>query len=101
MITSIAALISVIGALVAWVNIATQVLKQILPDSVPTSLLAFIISMITTIVALFIYFAIMEIAITWYYITGSIAVGFMVAYAAMFGYDKLKEILVSYGVIDK
>jgi len=39
------------------------------------------------------YCAIKDISVTWYYITGAIAVGFMVAYAAMFGFDKLKEIL--------
>jgi len=88
----IATLISAVAVLVALVNIITQVLKGSF-DNLPTSLLAIIISMIVTLVGFFMYCAIKDISVTWYYITGAIAVGFMVAYAAMFGFDKLKEIL--------
>ena len=33
------------------------------------------------------------IALTWYLVVGAIVVGFMAAYAAMFGFDKLQEVL--------
>lgn len=84
---------TVIGVLVALVNIVTQVLKNVLPEKLPTSLLAIIFSLVLTIVAFVAYCQYAAIVIVWYYIVGAIVVGFMVAYAAMFGFDKLKEIL--------
>lgn len=86
-------LLTVIGVLVALVNIVTQVLKNVLPEKLPTSLLAIIFSLVLTIVAFVAYCQYAAIVIVWYYIVGAIVVGFMVAYAAMFGFDKLKEIL--------
>lgn len=34
-----------------------------------------------------------EYAVMWYYVAAAVVVGFAVAYAAMFGFDKLKEAL--------
>jgi len=31
------------------------------------------------------------VAIVWYTVVGAVVLGFFVAYAAMFGFDKLKE----------
>ena len=43
-------------------------------------------------VAVFIaYWQIKQLEITWYIIAAFIVIGFMVAYAAMFGYDKLMK----------
>ena len=39
------------------------------------------------------YCQINVIAITWYLVAALIVAGFMVAYAAMFGFDKLQEIM--------
>jgi hypothetical protein len=55
------------------------------------------VSEILSIAALFIYLAIMSIAFLWYYLIIAVIVGFMAAYAAMFGFDKLKEIIQSWG----
>ena len=89
----VATLVTLIGILVAAVNITTEVFKNLLPDSLPTSLLAFIVSMIITMIVFFAYCTVKNIAITWYYISAAIFLGIMVSYAAMFGFDKLKEIL--------
>jgi hypothetical protein len=37
------------------------------------------------------------VTIMWYGVVGAIVLGFLVAYAAMFGFDKLKETLESIG----
>jgi hypothetical protein len=91
-------LLTIIGVLVALVNIVTQVLKNVLPAKLPTSLLAIILSLVLTIIAFVAYCQYAAIVIVWYYIVGAIVVGFMVAYAAMFGFDKLKEILQGLGI---
>jgi divalent metal cation (Fe/Co/Zn/Cd) transporter len=91
-------LLTIIGVLVALVNIVTQVMKNVLPEKLPTSLLAIVLSLVLTIVAFVAYCQYAAIVIVWYYIVGAIVVGFMVAYAAMFGFDKLKEILQGLGI---
>ena len=43
------------------------------------------------------FFAVMDyltITVLWYYVAAAIVLAFMVAYAAMFGYDKFKEVLL-------
>lgn len=91
--------LTIIGLLVALTNIITEVIKKVTWDKIPTSLLAVIISLVLTLVAFFAYCQIVQIAATWYSIIAAVVVGFMVAYAAMFGYDKLKEILERWRVI--
>lgn len=92
-ITSITTLITIIGVLVAIVNILTEVLKKVMWDKIPTNLLVTVISIALTLVSGGAYAQMNSIAIMWYYIVAAVIVGFMVAYAAMFGFDKLKEIL--------
>lgn len=41
--------------------------------------------------AFFAYCQIEGIAVLWYMVVAAVVLGFMVAYAAMFGFDKLKE----------
>ena len=88
-------LLTIIGVLVALVNIIVQVLKQITWKKIPTSLLAVIISLVLTVLAFFAWASLYSIPILWYYVVAAVILGFMVAYAAMFGYDKLKEILTN------
>lgn len=92
-------LITILAILVGIVNILTEVIKKLTWDKIPSSLLAFIISQVITLLALFIYMTIMQYTILWYYIVIAIIIGFFVAYAAMFGFDKLKDIISSWGVI--
>lgn len=86
-------LLTIIGVLVGLVNILTQVIKKFTWDKIPSSLLAFVVSQAVTIIAFFAFCSIRGIEVLWYYVVGAVVVGFMVAYAAMFGYDKLKEII--------
>ena len=96
-LVNVTTLITILGVLVGLTNILTEVLKKILWDKIPSSLLAFVVSEVITMIAFFAYCAIKVIATPWYYIAAAIVLGFMVAYAAMFGFDKLKEIIQSWG----
>ena len=96
MTTTVTTLIAIIGVLVGLVNIITQVIKKITWDKIPSSLLAFIVSELLTVVAFFAYMAYFNYPILWYYIVAAVIVGFMVTFAAMFGFDKLKEIMVNW-----
>ena len=49
--------------------------------------------MVVTLIAFFAVLQIVDIAFVWYMVPAAIALGFMVAYAAMFGFDKLREVL--------
>ncbi len=88
---NIPVLLSIIGALVVVTNIIVQVLKNLTWDKLPTNILAVIVSMVLTLVAFFAYCQICSIAVEWYMVVAAIVVGFLTSYAAMFGFDKLKE----------
>ncbi|OUN23678.1 hypothetical protein B5G34_00860 [Flavonifractor sp. An82] len=89
----ISVLIATIGVLVALTNVVVEVLKKATWDKLPTNLLALMIAEALTICAGIMYCQINAIALTWYIILALVVAGFMVAYAAMFGFDKLKEIM--------
>lgn len=86
-------IIAIIGVLVALTNIIVEVAKKATWDKLPTNILALIVAVALTLAAGFAYFQIKAVAVTWYIVVALVVVGFMVAYAAMFGFDKLKEIL--------
>lgn len=88
---NIPVLLSIIGALVVVTNIIVQVLKNLTWDKLPTNILAVIVSMVLTLVAFFAYCQICSIAVEWYMVIAAVVVGFLTSYAAMFGFDKLKE----------
>ena len=94
---AISAILTAALILTVVTNIIVQVLKGLTYDKTPTNFLAVGISMVVTLVAFFAVCAIAKIAITWYLIAGAIALGLFVAYAAMFGFDKLKEALGQIG----
>ena len=68
-------------------------LKKATWEKLPTNILAIIVSMVLTLVAFFAYCQIKAIAVVWYMVVAAVVLGFLVAYAAMFGFDKLKEAL--------
>lgn len=74
-------------------NIIVQVLKKLTREKIPTNILAFIVAMAVTLLAFFAVCQIMGWAVTWYMVAGAVALGVFVCYAAMFGFDKLREAL--------
>lgn len=92
-ILNLSAVLSIIGVLVVLTNIVVQVLKKVTWGKLPTNILAVIISMVFTLAAFFAYCQIKTITVTWYMVFAAVVLGFLVSYAAMFGFDKLKEAL--------
>ncbi len=88
-------ILSIVGALVVLTNIITQVLKKATWEKLPTNILVIVISMALTLAAFFTYCSIKikSIAVVWYMVVAAIILGFLVAYAAMFGFDKLRQTL--------
>lgn len=89
----ISIVVTIIGILVALTNVITQVVKQVTWDKIPTNVLSVIVAIALTIVAGIAYCQIKTIVLTWYMVVALVVAGFMVAYAAMFGFDKLKDIM--------
>ena len=86
-------MIPIIGVLVALTNVIVQVLKKATWDKLPTNVLALVIAMLLCLVSGIAYCQVNAISITWYLVAALIVLGFLVAYAAMFGFDKLQEIM--------
>lgn len=89
----LAVIITAVGVLVALTNIIVEVAKKATWDKLPTNVLAIIVAEALTLAAGFAYFQIEAMPITWYVVVAFVVLGCMVAYAAMFGFDKLKEIM--------
>lgn len=90
---NIATLMTFVGFATVLTNIIVQVVKKATWDKIPTNLVALVVAVLLTMAVFFAFAQTQSIKITWYLIVAALVVGFMVAYAAMFGYDKLKEIL--------
>ena len=80
-------------------NIIVQVLKSLLYDMLPTNLLAFLVAAVVTVGAGFGLWSYYRFAITGWMIVALIALIFLVAFSAMFGYDKLVQLMEQAGWI--
>lgn len=72
-------------------NIIVEVLKKATWDKIPTNILAIIVAMILTLAAFFAMCEIVHIVVAWYMIAAAVVLGFFIAFAAMFGFDKLAQ----------
>ena len=81
--------LSAMVLLVFATTIIVEVVKGLFKQ-VPTNIVAFVVALIVTVLAVVILCAVMGIPIVWYYIVGAVLLGIFVAYAAMFGFDKFK-----------
>lgn len=87
-------ILSIVGVLVVITNIIAQVLKKLTWDKLPTNILATLVALLLTLAAFFAYCQIKSITVVWYMVAAAIVLGFFVSYAAMFGFDKLKEAIM-------
>ena len=83
-ITSVTSILAVIGALAVMVSIITQVF--------PTDILVFVLSIGLTVIAFVAYMQYIQQVILWYMVLASIMAGFIVAFVAMFGWEKFSEL---------
>ena len=88
---AISIILPMVLVLMVVTNIITEVLKKLTWEKIPTNLLAFLVAMVVTLLAFFALCQIMGISITWYMVVGAVILGIFVAYAAMFGFDKLRQ----------
>lgn len=88
-----ALIVTLIGILVALTNVITEVIKKLTWDKMPTNVLAVVVGELLTLASGLAYFQVNGIEVVWYYVVALVVIGFMVSYAAMFGFDKLKEIM--------
>ena len=92
-------LLTLILAMTLITNIVVQVLKSLTYEVIPTNLLAFLVAVVVTGAAFFALYSYFKFIITGWMIVAVVALAFLVAFAAMFGYDKLVEMLDQLGWI--
>ena len=92
-ITSVTSLLAVIGALAFMVSIITQVFKGVgVLSKIPTDILVFVLSIGLTVIAFVAYMQYIQQVILWYMVLASIMAGFIVAFVAMYGWEKFSEL---------
>lgn len=89
----ISVIITIIGVLVALTNIIVEVAKKATWDKLPTNVLALVVAEVLTIASGIAYCQIKAVPMEWYIVAALVVMGFMVAYAAMFGFDKLRQVM--------
>lgn len=88
-----------IGILTLGVNVITEVLKKIfvLKDgSHAGELISAVVSLVLTVLSVLIYCNLNSISISFIIVAGSVILSFFVCFSAMFGFDKLKELIEKY-----
>lgn len=93
-ITSIAQILTIIGVLAFLVSVITQVFKGVsFLSKIPTDILVFVLSIGMTVVVFIAYMQYIQQVILWYMILAAIIAGFIVAFVAMYGWEKFSELL--------
>ena len=95
----ISPLLVAVGTLMVVTNIITEVLKKVTWNKLPTNLLVVIIAELLTLSAGAACSQLHSISIVWYHIVAAVVVGLFVAYAAMFGFDKLQQMVMQRGAM--
>lgn len=92
-ITSITQLVATIGVLAFLVSVITQVFKGVsILSKIPTDILVLVLSIGITVVAFVAYMQYIQQAILWYMVLAAIIAGFIVAFVAMYGWEKFSEL---------
>lgn len=90
--TILAQVLMIISVLTIFVNIVTEVAKNAVAWLNTTARLngfVVVLSEVLTVASCVAYWQYSGLELTWYLVVGFVVVGIMVAYSAMFGYDKL------------
>lgn len=95
-IMNLSTILIIIGVLTFVTNVVTEVVKQFITSKKWTQVFVVIFSIVLTVVALIAYCQIKEVVIVWYLIVAAVICGLFVAYAAMYGYDTLKEMMLKF-----
>lgn len=91
--TNMTAILAVIGALAFIVSVITQVFKGVgMLSKIPTDILVLVLSIGITVTAFVAYMQYIQQTIIWYMILAAILAGFLVAFVAMYGWEKFAEL---------
>lgn len=91
-------ILAVIGALAFLVSVVTQVIKGVgIFNKLPTDILVLVLSIGITVAAFVAYMQYIQQVILWYMILAAIMAGFVVAFIAMYGWEKLSELWKRFG----
>lgn len=92
-VESLSQLMIAVGTLAFVVSVITEVIKGIgVFKKIPTDIVVIILSMVLTVVAFFAYAQYASLVVAWYLVVAAIIGGFFVAFIAMHGWSKLKEL---------
>lgn len=92
-VESLSQLMVAVGALAFVVSVITEVIKGIgVFKKIPTDIVVIILSMVLTVVAFFAYAQYVSLVVAWYLVVAAVIGGFFVAFIAMYGWSKLKEL---------
>lgn len=85
--------LSAIGFLAFIVSVIVEVIKELpIFKKVPTDFVVLLLSIVITLAASLAYMNYYTIIITWYLVVASVIAGFIVAFIAMYGWDKLSAL---------
>ena len=88
-----ATIILILGILVFVVNVIVEVTKSLYPlNQIRTNYYVTALSIAFTVLSYFVYLSYTSSKFIWYYLVAVIIAGFIVAYLAMFGWEKLIKI---------
>lgn len=84
-------IICVLGILVFCTNVIVEVIKRVflIADTRTINIIALSISMLLSVISYFVYIEYTKSDFIWYYLLGSVIIGFIIALVAMIGWDKV------------
>lgn len=95
---NITIILAVIGAIAFIVSVITQVIKGVgVFAKIPTDGLVLVLSIGITVAAFVAYMQYLHMTILWYMVLTAIMAGFVVAFVAMYGWEKLSELWKRFG----
>lgn len=93
LLTNMTILLGVIGILAFTVSVVVQVFKGVsVLKKIPTDILVFVLSIGLTVTAFVAYMQYVQQTILWYMIIAAILAGLLVAFVAMYGWEKVSEL---------
>ena len=98
LMSNITIILAVIGAIAFIVSVITQVIKGVgVFAKIPTDGLVLMLSIGITVAAFVAYMQYVHMTILWYMVLAAIMAGFVVAFVAMYGWEKLSELWKRFG----
>lgn len=93
LIQNMALILAIIGVLAFMVSAITEVFKGVgVLSKIPTDVLVLVLSVGITVAAFVAYMQYIQQTILWYMILAAIMAGFLVAFVAMYGWEKLSDL---------